>query len=109
MPSSIQGKHIKPAMRDGKQATTTLEMALVWRLTFPGHVPIKVDPNNRPRIGKKYYPAESMRLQEEGVCVVKVTVSAHGEVHPLELTHSTGYPRLDQACLEAFTDGGLLP
>ena len=107
--AAFQGKHIKPAIRDGKPTTVTLEMAVNWRLTVPGRAPIKVDPNNRPRIGQKHYPAESARLHEEGVCVVKVKVSAGGEVHELGLTHSTGFTRLDQACLDAFTGGGLLP
>ena len=106
---AVRGKHIKPKIRDGKPTTVTLEMPINWRLTAPGKAPIKVDPSNRPRIGQEYYPAESTRLHEEGVCVVKVNVSARGEVHELGLTHSTGFTRLDQACLDAFTSGGLLP
>jgi TonB family protein len=55
------------------------------------------------------YPAESKLLHEEGVCKVKLTVTADGAVRDVSLTKSTGYPRLDQACSEAFVHGGLLP
>jgi protein TonB len=70
---------------------------------------IRVNPNNLPRTGGKYYPAESVRLHEEGVCVVKVSVSAQGDVKVLGLTHSSGFPRLDDACAAAFSSGELLP
>ena len=52
--------------------------------------------------------AESKLLHEEGVCKVKLTVTADGTVRDVSLTKSTGYPRLDQACSEAFVHGGLL-
>jgi TonB family protein len=40
---------------------------------------------------------------------VKLTGTADGTVRDVSLTKSTGYPRLDQACLDAFIHGGLLP
>ena len=52
---------------------------------------------------------ESKRLNEEGLCKVRLTVDADGSVHDVSITQSTGYPRLDEACLEAFVHGGLLP
>jgi TonB family protein len=97
--AGFQGQHAKPAIRNGKPATITLEMPVVWKLGSPGQVPIKVDQGNLPRIERKYYPAESVRLREEGVCVVKVKVAAHGDIRVLRLTHSTGFASLDQACL----------
>lgn len=76
----------------------------------PGVVTTKVraDPAHPVRIGENY-PKESKRLHEEGVCKVKLTVTAGGAVRDISLTQSTGHPRLDQACLEAFAHGGLLP
>ena len=107
--AGFRGQHMKPAMRDGKPATVTAEIPVVWKLNSPGRVPIKVDPKNLPRIGRNYYPIESVRLHEEGLCVVRVKVSASGDAQTLSLTHSTGFARLDQACLDAFNAGGLLP
>jgi periplasmic protein TonB len=77
----------------------------------PGIVTTKVraDPAHPVRIGENNYPKESKRLHEEGVCKVKLTVTAEGAIRDVSLTKSTGYPRLDQACLEAFAHGGLLP
>lgn len=76
----------------------------------PGVVTTKVraDPAHPVRIGENY-PRESKRLHEEGVCKVKLTVTAEGAIRDISLTQSTGHPRLDQGCLEAFAHGGLLP
>jgi TonB family protein len=69
---------------------------------------VRPDPAHPVRLGENY-PAESKRRHEEGVCKVKLTVTADGTVNDVTLTKSTGYSRLDQACLEAFVHGGLLP
>jgi TonB family protein len=69
---------------------------------------VRADPAHPVRIGENY-PKESKRLHEQGVCKVKLTVTAEGAIRDVSLTKSTGYPRLDQACLEAFAHGGLLP
>jgi outer membrane biosynthesis protein TonB len=41
--------------------------------------------------------------------VVKVKVTARGDIQTLGLTHSTGFATLDNSCLDAFIAGGLLP
>lgn len=69
---------------------------------------VRPDPAHPVQLGENY-PTESKRLHEEGVCKVRLTVAADGTVHDVSLTKSAGYPRLDQACLEAFVHGGLLP
>lgn len=69
---------------------------------------VRADPAHPVRIGENY-PKESKRLHEEGVCKVNLTVTAEGAIRDMSLTQSTGYPRLDQACLEVFAHGGLLP
>ena len=71
-------------------------------------IKVRPDPAHPVRLGENY-PAESKLLREEGVCKVKLTVTADGTVRDVSLTKFTGYPRLDQACLEAFVHGGLLP
>jgi TonB family protein len=71
--------------------------------------PPQFDTHNPPRIGTKYYPAESKRLHEEGMCKVKVNIAADGTIRDIKLTLSTGYVRLDDACLQAFAHGGLIP
>jgi TonB family protein len=107
--AGFRGQHMKPAIRDGKPATITAEMPVVWKLSSPNELPIRIDTTNPPRIGRKNYPPESVRLQEEGVCVVKVKVTARGDIQTLGLTHSTGFATLDSSCLDAFIAGGLLP
>jgi TonB family protein len=56
-------------------------------------------------LGEQYYPPESRRLGEQGTCLVKITVTAEGEIRDVTLTKSTGYPRLDQACVDGFKAG----
>ena len=41
--------------------------------------------------------------------MVKVKVTARGDIQTLGLTHSTGFATLDNSCLDAFIPGGLLP
>ena len=40
---------------------------------------------------------------------MRMTVTADGLVKDLEIVKSTGYARLDEACLEAFRDEHLFP
>jgi TonB family protein len=61
------------------------------------------------RLGEQYYPPESRRLGEQGTCLVKITVTAEGEIRDVTLTKSTGYPRLDQACVDGFKGAHMRP
>jgi TonB family protein len=61
---------------------------------------VRPDPAHPVQLGENY-PAES-KILHEGVCKVKLTVTADGIVRDVSLTKSTGYPRLDQACSGAF-------
>jgi TonB family protein len=60
-------------------------------------------------LGEQYYPPESRRLGEQGKCLVKITVTAQGEIRDVTLTKSTGYPRLDQACVDGFKGAHMRP
>lgn len=71
--------------------------------------PLKIDPAHPPRIGDAYYPADSKRLGEHGRCLVKVTVQADGSTRDVSLAQSSGYPRLDEACLRALFPGKFIP
>jgi outer membrane biosynthesis protein TonB len=50
---------------------------------------VRQDPAHPVRLN---YPPESKILREEGVCKVKLTVTADGTVRDMSLTVSTGYP-----------------
>lgn len=45
------------------------------------------------------YPASARRLRESGTVLVKVWLSAQGEVEDAQIVESSGYVRLDQAAL----------
>jgi TonB family protein len=69
----------------------------------------RIDPSHPPKMGAKYYPKESLRLHEEGRCIVRVQVDADGGVYAMQLLASTGYTRLDDACIAAWMNGHLFP
>jgi protein TonB len=71
--------------------------------------PVRLDRAHLPRIGYEYYPKESIRNHEQGVCVVKMTVQVDGHIRDVSIARSTGYPRLDEACLKAWDNAQLLP
>ena len=47
------------------------------------------------------YPAESRKLREEGVVLLKVAVTAEGRAADVQLQRSSGFARLDEAALKA--------
>ncbi len=47
------------------------------------------------------YPPTSRRMGEEGVVRLKVLVDERGRPHDVVVQNSSGYPRLDQAAIEA--------
>lgn len=71
--------------------------------------PVQFDPAYPPRVARQLYPEESKRLSEQGTCKVSLTVGTDGWVHAAELRASSGFPRLDQACLLAYRGARFLP
>jgi TonB family protein len=77
---------------------------------YSGHrTPVRVDPNHPFNVGEEFYPEESRHFHEEGRCVVQVQVDADGSVHNPQIISSTGYPRLDDACIAAVQTGRFIP
>lgn len=67
------------------------------------------DPNHPLHLGQEYYPIESRRHQEEGTCVVRLQVDVDGYIRATQLLSSTGFERLNAACLSSFTNGRMIP
>jgi protein TonB len=74
----------------------------------PG-TPIRPDPKHPLRIGEDYYPDASKRANEEGRCIVLMTVSADGRITNESIQTSSGFPRLDEACLKGVHGQHMLP
>jgi protein TonB len=72
-------------------------------------VPVRMDPRHPLRIGEDYYPDPSRRANETGRCVVRVTVAADGRVIAAAIQASSGFERLDQACLNGVRGQRMLP
>ena len=58
------------------------------------------DPRHPLKIGEDYYPDASKRANEEGRCIVSMTVGADGTIKGESIQTSSGFPRLDEACLK---------
>jgi TonB family protein len=71
--------------------------------------PVRLDRDHPLKIGAQYYPMESRRLGESGWCLVRFQVDADGVVRAAQLTSSTGFERLDSACVTAVMGGHLIP
>jgi periplasmic protein TonB len=72
-------------------------------------VPPRQDPRHPLQIGEEYYPDQSKRLGEEGLCKVELQVAVDGRVLTSVLKESSGFPRLDQACVDRTKGARLLP
>ncbi len=73
------------------------------------HTNIRQDPKHPLHIGEEYYPDASKRANEEGRCVVKLTVAADGRIVDQSIQQSSGFPRLDDACLKGVRGQRMLP
>jgi TonB family protein len=69
----------------------------------------KMDVRHPLHIGSDYYPKQSLKNHEEGRCYVAFLIEANGSVPAMQLLKSSGYPRLDTACIESVIDVPLLP
>jgi TonB family protein len=74
-------------------------------VTRRGHM----DPRHPLHIGSDYYPKESLKHHEQGKCVLSFLINADGSVPAAQLVQSSGYPRLNKACIESVIDVPMLP
>jgi protein TonB len=70
---------------------------------------IAMDPKHPLKIGEEYYPDASKRAGEEGRCIVTITVAADGRITNAAIQTSSGFPRLDEACLKGVKDQRVKP
>jgi protein TonB len=97
---------------DAPVIAATLAPDSVIPPTPPQHVmglSARVDPRHPLRIGEAYYPDASRRANETGRCVVQATVAIDGRIVAQALQSSTGYDRLDQACINGVRGQRMLP
>jgi periplasmic protein TonB len=69
----------------------------------------KMDPKHPFNIGDEYYPDASKRANEQGRCIVLAHVAANGNILEAEIQTSSGFPRLDDACLKGVKGKKALP
>jgi protein TonB len=72
-------------------------------------VSARMDPKHPFKIGEEYYPDASKRAGEEGRCIVLAHVAANGNILDVKIQTSSGFPRLDDACLKGVKGQKALP
>jgi protein TonB len=101
-----------------QQETTAITQTTQQRAPAPVAAPapvqhnftnIRMDPKHPLKIGEEYYPDASKRANEEGRCIVEVTVSADGRITAEKIQTSSGFPRLDEACLKGVHGQRVMP
>lgn len=70
---------------------------------------VGMDPKHPLKIGEDFYPDASKRAGEEGRCIVQMTVAADGKITNESIQQSSGFPRLDEACLKGVRGQRMLP
>jgi protein TonB len=60
-------------------------------------------------VSKPKYPSLSRRRSEEGRVVLAVEIRADGTHGSIEIVHSSGHSRLDQAAVQALKRGKFVP
>src|SRR5450755_2167104 len=69
----------------------------------------KMDPKHPFHIGEDYYPDASKRANEEGSCILLMKVAASGQILDATVQTSSGFPRLDDACLKGVKGQKMMP
>jgi protein TonB len=70
---------------------------------------IAMDPKHPLKIGREWYPDASVRANEEGRCIVTITVATDGRISNETIQTSSGFPHLDDACLKAVHGQRMIP
>ena len=96
--------------------TTQVQQAPAPVATAPAPAPVahslvgaRMDPKHPFNIGEEYYPDASKRAGEEGRCVISAKVAASGKILDASIATSSGFPRLDEACLKGVKGKTALP
>ncbi|MFO1465235.1 MAG: energy transducer TonB [Steroidobacteraceae bacterium] len=93
-------------------STTSVKQAAPPPVAAPkaiAHTNIRMDPKHPLKIGEDYYPDASKRNGEEGTCRVQLKVAANGIIEEASIQQTSGFPRLDEACLKAVKGQRMLP
>jgi TonB family protein len=69
----------------------------------------RMDPKRPFLLGDDYYPSASKLAGEVGSCAAAAYVDAEGWIMAVQVVTSTGFPRLDAACIRAFDNGRVIP
>lgn len=83
--------------------TSKPQPALVPRVVAPTGVRVAPVIDAARNCPKPEYPAVSRRLEESGTVVLRFLIGTDGRVLEAKVETSTGYPRLDQAAVQALS------
>ena len=97
------------AITQTSQVATPAPVAAPAPVVQHSVVPAHADPKHPFPNSEDYYPDASRRAGEEGVCKLKLTVGIDGKITGASVAESSGFPRLDDACLKLVKGQRLTP
>jgi TonB family protein len=114
---SVIGVPLIPATINGTPVAGWNDFNVVWVID---HAQPYQPPPERPafpriaddyelQVGKEFYPESGKAGHPKGYCVVHLVVDPSGAVRDARITHSTGSPILDKACLAAIAPARFTP
>jgi TonB family protein len=116
--ASLVDARLIPATENGKPVVSWDLVPVTWSLNTRPPVPDKhpdlspipqIKQDYQLKVGPDFYPPESRKRKEKGICVVHVYVAADGSSSNVTLTQSTGFDALDQACRSAVHEAQFDP
>jgi TonB family protein len=116
---SVIGAPLIPATINGTRVAGWYDFNVVWVISGaqppPPQPPLqkssvpRVADDYELQVGDKFYPHAAGVQHPRGYCVVHTSVGSSGTALDASITHSTGSPILDKACLAAMTAARFTP
>jgi TonB family protein len=109
-----------PATINGTPVTTWANIPMAWNLagrtTYHVHrvnddeiqIPI-IQKSYQLKVGPNDYPPESRTLHQEGDCTIRALIDKGGTPTEVSVSKSTGFPNLDQGCVQAIQQVSFIP
>ena len=109
-----------PATINGTPITTWVNIPIAWNLaghtTYHVHrvnddeiqIPI-IQKSYQLKVGPNDYPPESRALHQEGDCTIRALINEGGAPTEVSVSKSTGFPTLDQGCVQAVQQASFIP
>lgn len=106
----IRHAQFKAATENGKPVEVWTSVPIIWQITKNGYHEVPQVPHfYHFEVGTRYYPESARQADQEGSCLVRALINAHGKPTKVTVQRSTGSAALDKACIRAVKAAPFLP